>query len=89
MAHDLKRTDRIAAYAARMVLAAKDEDLNALVRVTTEVTTTGGLVGLRDVAVALAQFAADRSTEDEAAAIALLAADNLAAPPRGIDAPDA
>lgn len=87
MGYDLKRQDRTISYAARIILGLKDGDLDSVHRVLTEASTTGGLGGLRDVTVALGQFAADRVTPDDAEGLALMAADRLAAPPRGRAAP--
>lgn len=80
--YDIKRSDRTVTYAARTVLALVDDDVDSAVRVLTEASTTGGQIGLRDVALALAQFTATRTGPEEAQALAMLTVDRLAAPPR-------
>lgn len=63
----MNRQNQTVSRAARVVLALRDDDLDAAVRVLTEASTTGGLGALRDVALALAQMAADRISEESAA----------------------
>ncbi len=67
MNHPQNRTDRTASTAARVIMALVDEDLDAAARVLAESYTTGGLGGLRNVALALGQMTADRLTPEAAA----------------------
>lgn len=66
MAQNSKQ-DRTISRAARMVLALKDQNLEAAIVAVTEASTHRGLGGLRDLCLALAQLAADRMTADDAA----------------------
>ncbi|RPA20006.1 hypothetical protein [Gordonia sp. OPL2] len=63
----MNRQNQTVSRAARVVLALRDDDLDAAVRVLTEASTTGGLGALRDVALALGQMTADRISEESVA----------------------
>ena len=63
----MNRQNQTHSRAARVVLALRDDDLDAAVRTLTETSTAGGLGALRDVALALGQMTADRITEETAA----------------------
>lgn len=63
----MNKQDHTLSRAARVVLAMRDNDLDAAVRALTEASTTGGLTGLRDVTLVLGQMAADRISESTAA----------------------
>ncbi|EGD55181.1 hypothetical protein [Gordonia neofelifaecis] len=69
MAENSKQ-DRTISYAARVVLALTDEDLDSAFRALTEASTSRGLGGLQAVAVALGQMAADRMTPADAEILA-------------------
>ncbi|WP_238534698.1 hypothetical protein [Gordonia polyisoprenivorans] len=63
----MNRQNQTVSRAARVVLALRDDDLDDAVRTLTEASTTGGLGGLRDLALTLGQMTADRISEEAAA----------------------
>lgn len=63
----MNRQNQTHSRAARVVLALRDDDLDAAVRTLTETSTAGGLGALRDAALVLGQMCADRITEETAA----------------------
>ncbi|EGD56734.1 hypothetical protein [Gordonia neofelifaecis] len=73
-----RKQDRPLSTAARTILALVDDDTDQAVRVLAEASTSGGLGGLRDVALALGQFAANRTSAEDAPRLVELAMDQEA-----------
>ncbi|MDH3045347.1 hypothetical protein [Gordonia alkanivorans] len=80
MAHDIRRHDRAASLAARMILALQAEDPEAARAVLAECHDNPAQ--LKDLAVTLGSLAAVNLTEEGAILYATVAADNLAGPPQ-------
>lgn len=79
--HDIRRDQRIMAWVSRIILAVRDDDLDAAWSVLNE--THDHPETLRMIAIAAASMAATGMTDSRAEALAAAMVDKLAAPPRG------
>lgn len=79
--HDIRRNDRHSAWTARIILAAKDGDLDGAWAVLNE--TNNDPTALRSIAILAASMAAERMSEGHTELLTAAMVDKLAAPPHG------
>ena len=79
--HDIRRSDRITAWATRLIMAVKDDDYQAAWSVLNE--TNDDPATLRNIAVLVAGLAAERMSPGHTEQLTAAMVDKLAAPPVG------